>query len=62
MKLLNPKHLSLTKALFESFERMANKQQVFVKMLPPFSEILSPAFPLYICSRSSNVSIEFSTS
>lgn len=56
------KHLGLTKAFFESFERMASKQQVFVKMLPPFSETLSPALLLYICSRSSKVSTEFSAS
>lgn len=38
----------LTKALPESFERSANRQHVLVKMLPPFSEILSPDFSLYI--------------
>lgn len=30
-------------------------------MLPPFSATLSPAFSLYLCSRSSTVSREFST-
>jgi len=50
-----------TTTRYLSCSRRARRKQAFVKMLPPFSATLSPAFSRYLCSRSSRVSTEFST-
>lgn len=50
-----------TRARCLSCRSRARRKQALVKMLPPFSATLSPAFSRYLCSRSSRISTEFST-
>lgn len=50
-----------TAARCRSCRSRASRKQALVKMLPPFSATLSPAFSRYLCSRSSRISTEFST-
>ena len=50
-----------TWARFRSWRRRARRKQALVKILPPLSATLPPAFSRYLCSRSSRVSTELST-